>query len=149
MSSCVSTTHRKPRFLLDRWQHETVHTTAEIAPLCDGIATSMSAAGYGCRDVFAVRLALEEAVINAIKHGHQGDPRKTVRVSYRISPQRVLINVDDEGPGFDPCQVADPLSPENLDRSTGRGLLLMRHYMTWVKHDACGNRVSMCKCRTC
>jgi serine/threonine-protein kinase RsbW len=136
-------------FLPDCWEHETIHTTVEIKPLCEAVAGSMSAAGYGNRDVFAVRLALEEAVINAIKHGHGGDSRKTVRVSYRIADDQVLIHVEDEGPGFDPYEVADPLSPENLDRSTGRGLLLMRHYMTWLKHDGSGNRVTLCKCRTC
>jgi serine/threonine-protein kinase RsbW len=153
MSSCLSTTHRKPsvreRFLPDRWEHESIHTIAEIKPLCEAVASSMNAAGFGNRDVFAVRLALEEAVINAIKHGHQGDPRKTVRVGYRVAGDEALINVEDEGAGFDPYEVADPLSPENLERSTGRGLLLMRHYMTWVKHDGCGNRVTLCRCRTC
>ncbi len=149
MSSCVSTSQRKRSLLPDHWEHETVNTCGEISRVCDAIATSLTAAGYGSRDVFAVRLALEEAVVNAIKHGHQGDSRKTVRVNYRLNADQVLINVEDEGPGFDPGEVADPLSPENLDRSTGRGLLLMRHYMTWVKHDARGNRVSLCKCRTC
>ena len=149
MSSCVSTSQRRPAYLPEHWEHEAVHTCGEIHGLCDAVATNMSAAGYASRDVFAVRLALEEAVINAIKHGHQGDSRKAVRVRYRVTNERVLIDVEDEGPGFDPGKVADPLCPENLDRSTGRGLLLMRHYMTWVKHGARGNRVSLCKCRTC
>jgi len=132
----------------DGWQQETLHTTREITLLCDRVAAGMTAAGYGSRDVFAARLALEEAVINAIKHGNQDDPGKTVHVQYRLNSENVLINVEDEGPGFDPYHVADPLRPENLDRSTGRGLLLMRHYMTWIKYNDRGNRVSLCKCRT-
>ena len=61
----------------------------------------MAAAGFPSRDAFAVRLALEEAVVNAIKHGHQHDPAKVVRVAYRVSPERVVLEVEDQGAGFD------------------------------------------------
>jgi serine/threonine-protein kinase RsbW len=125
-----------------------VQRRAETDALCERVAGAMTAAGYGCRDVFAVRLALEEAVANAIKHGHQGDVRKKVRVSYCVDSERTLARVTDEGPGFDPEDVADPLEPENLERSSGRGLLLMRHYMTWVRFNERGNCVRLCKRRT-
>jgi serine/threonine-protein kinase RsbW len=148
--SHISTPEPKPAIPkgLDRCEHETVRTELEIGPLCDRLSASMTAAGFSNRDIFAVRLAVEEAVMNAIKHGHQGDTCKTVRVGYHLESDRVVIEVEDEGPGFDPGKVADPLSPENFDRSTGRGLRLMRHYMTWIKHNPRGNRVSMCKCRS-
>jgi serine/threonine-protein kinase RsbW len=108
----------------------------------------MTAVGYAARDVFAMHLALEEAVINAIKHGHLGDTTKTVRVSYCVDPEQALVNVEDEGPGFDPDDVADPLDPENFERGTGRGLLLMRSYLTWIKYNERGNGVSLCKSRS-
>lgn len=85
---------------------------------------------YSERALFGVRLALEEALINAIKHGNQRDPSKHVRVSYTVNTLHVLIEIEDEGPGFDPEGVPDPTSPENLDRPSGRGVLLMRAYMT-------------------
>jgi len=59
----------------------------------------------------------------------------------------VLAEVEDEGPGFDPGGVADPTAAENRERTDGRGLLLMRHYMTWVRFSARGNRVTLYKQR--
>ena len=83
-------------------------------------------------EVFSIRLALEEALINAIKHGNQMDRAKKVRVLYRVSPTASRCEVTDEGPGFDPSDVPDPTAVENLERPCGRGLMLMRHYMTEV-----------------
>jgi serine/threonine-protein kinase RsbW len=152
MVSCLhgsSPTQERPeRAPSEGWHQEALHAIREIKPLCDRVAAQMTGAGYCSRDVFAVRLTLEEAVVNAIKHGHLGDSRKTVHVHYRVNSEQVLANVEDEGPGFDPHQIPDPLSPENIDRSTGRGLMLMRHYMTWVKYNDRGNALALCKCRT-
>jgi len=152
MYSCLRTSYHASNLpeggSPEGWREEIIHATREIKPLCDEVASRLTAAAYSGRDIFAVRLALEEAVVNAIKHGHREDPGKTVHVSYQVTSEQILINVEDEGPGFDPRQIADPLSPENFDRSTGRGLLLMRHYMTWVKFNERGNRVSLSKCRT-
>jgi serine/threonine-protein kinase RsbW len=108
----------------------------------------LTAAGFTERDVFGVRLALEEAIVNALRHGHRGDPTKSVRVRCLVSPDRILAEVEDQGPGFDPEQVPDPLAPENLERPSGRGLFLMRTYMTWIRFNARGNHVTMCKCRS-
>lgn len=99
------------------------------------------------RDIFAIRLALEEALVNAIKHGNQMDRAKRVRVSYHVCSERFEVLIADEGPGFDPCEVPDPTAPENLERPCGRGLLLMRHYMTEVDYHDCGRAVRMAKLR--
>src|SRR4051812_18258874 len=80
-------------------------------------------------DIFGIRLALEEALVNAIKHGNQLDRTKSVLVAYRLLPDRFEVHIRDEGPGFDPTDVPDPTDIENLDRPCGRGLMLMRHYM--------------------
>ena len=125
-----------------------VHTTADLTTLLDAVASAMSALGYPVRDVFGVRLALEEAVVNAIKHGHGYDPAKAVRVRYAVAADRVWAEVQDEGPGFDPSQVADPLQPENLERPCGRGLLLMRHFLTSVEYSRRGSRVTLRKARS-
>jgi serine/threonine-protein kinase RsbW len=108
----------------------------------------MAAAGYTEDDVFAVCLGLNEALLNANKHGNRGDPAKRARVSYRVTAERVLAEVEDEGPGFDPDAVPDPRAPENLERLGGRGLLLMRAYLTWVRYNRQGNGVTLCKCRS-
>ena len=97
------------------------------------------------QEVFSVRLALEEALVNAIKHGNQMDRAKKVHIAYRVGPERFDIHIRDEGPGFDPADVPDPTAAENLERPCGRGLMLMRHYMTEVEYNATGNSVSMTK----
>ena len=94
-------------------------------------------------DQFGICLALEEALVNAIKHGNGTDPARKVRVDVEISSKRVYIRIEDEGPGFDVAAVPDPTLPENLNRPSGRGLLLMRHYMSRVEFHGRGNVVEM------
>jgi serine/threonine-protein kinase RsbW len=96
-------------------------------------------------DIFSIRLALEEAIVNAIKHGNQMDRNKSVRVAYRVEVERFDVMIVDEGPGFDPEDVPDPTTPENLERPCGRGLLLMRHYMSDIRYLGTGNTVLMSK----
>jgi serine/threonine-protein kinase RsbW len=104
--------------------------------------------GYQAKDMFAVCLALEEAIVNAVEHGHRGDGLKAVRVAYRVGPGQVLAEVEDQGRGFDPSRVPDPTAPKNLDEPCGRGLFLMRRMMTWVHHNRRGNRVTLCRYRS-
>ena len=96
-------------------------------------------------EIFAIKLALEEALVNAIKHGNQMDRSKKVTVAYRVDSDRFDIKIIDEGPGFDPEDVPDPTAPENLERTCGRGLLLMRHYMNLIEYISPGNTVVMSK----
>jgi serine/threonine-protein kinase RsbW len=119
----------------------------ELGPLLDDVRTVLAALGYGSRDCLGVRLALEEAVVNALRHGNGGDPARRVRVRYCVGPAAVLAEVEDEGPGFDPSRLPDPTLPENRERPGGRGLLLMRHYMTCVRFWGRGNRVTLYKAR--
>ena len=80
-----------------------------------------------------VGVAVRESVINAIKHGNAEDRTKRVTVELRLEPRaepsRLVVRVLDQGPGFDPDSVADPLAPENLLRSSGRGIFFMRSFM--------------------
>jgi serine/threonine-protein kinase RsbW len=111
------------------------------------VTEAMEWRGYGEKEIFGVRLALEEALVNAVKHGNRHDPAKCVWASWHVGPNRVLIEIEDEGDGFNPRAVPDPCAAENLERSCGRGLFLMRHYMTSVRYNRRGNRVTMCKRR--
>ncbi|MEM1329812.1 MAG: ATP-binding protein [Planctomycetota bacterium] len=98
--------------------------------------------GYADAARFAIRLALEEAITNAFKHGHaQLPPTTTVGLSYEISSEKLTVDIEDQGPGFDPDAVADPTLDENLERPFGRGLMLIRAYMTSVEHIGRGNHV--------
>src|SRR5262249_29300957 len=99
------------------------------------------------REIFSIRLALEEALVNAIKHGNQLDRSKQVHIAYHVNPERFDIRISDEVKGFDPEDVPDPMDVENLERPSGRGLLLMRHYMTEVAFHPPGNALSMSKVR--
>src|SRR5262249_19269852 len=99
------------------------------------------------REIFSIKLALEEALVNAIKHGNQMDRSKKVTVNYHIRGDRFEVLIRDEGKGFDPEEVPDCMAVENLERPCGRGLLLMKHYMTEVVFHSPGNRLSMSKVR--
>lgn len=97
---------------------------------------------------FAVKLALDEAVTNAIKHGNGGDAAKHVEVVARINPQFAHIEIRDEGPGFDRTKVPDPTCDENLDKCSGRGLLLIEAYMSSVSWSEDGRTIRMTKHNT-
>src|SRR5437899_2548730 len=97
------------------------------------------------REIFSIKLALEEALVNAIKHGNQMDRSKKVHIDFTVNCERFDIRIVDEGQGFTLEDVPDPMAPENLERPCGRGLLLMRHYMTEVTFHPPGNRLSMSK----
>jgi len=103
---------------------------------------------YSDKDLFGVKLALEEALVNAIKHGNGMDPEKVVHVRCTIDSVMVEIDIEDEGPGFDPHDVPDPTDDDNLDKPSGRGLMLMRAFMTRVEYNSRGNRVVMAKQRS-
>lgn len=100
------------------------------------------------RDVFGVRLALEEALVNAIKHGNRMDKNKTVRVSCRLDIQKIRVEVEDQGRGFMMEDVPDPTADENLERPCGRGIMLMRAFMNLIEYNTLGNCVILEKHRT-
>jgi prepilin-type N-terminal cleavage/methylation domain-containing protein len=130
------------------WQEIYLRRAAEVVPILNKVSAALIALGYPPRDRLAIRLSLEEAIVNGLRHGNGGDPSKQVRVRYRVDAAAMVALVEDEGPGFDPARVPDPTLPENLDKPTGRGLLLMRHYMTRVRYSRRGNRVLLYKRRT-
>jgi serine/threonine-protein kinase RsbW len=130
------------------WREQRLRSFADLEPVLTAVLADLAGAGYLEKDQFAVRLALDEALANGIKHGNREDPARAVTLRYRVLPDSLMAEVEDEGPGFDPDQVADPLAAENLDRPSGRGLFLIRAYMTWVRHNDRGNRVTLCKYRS-
>jgi serine/threonine-protein kinase RsbW len=141
---------------MDSMSHEVQHYPAEVVITSDPsqarlvqdeIEHVLKDHHYGDHDVFSIKLAVEEALINAIKHGNQMDRAKKVHVAYRVLPERFDVQITDEGVGFNPDDVPDPTMAENLERPCGRGVMLMRHYMTRVEYLGRGNAVSMTKLR--
>jgi serine/threonine-protein kinase RsbW len=118
---------------------------AEARRVQEEIEQQLHAHPVSEQEIFGLRLALEEALVNAIKHGNQMDRNKQLQIAYRFLPDRFEIRILDEGTGFDPSDVPDPTAIENLDRPCGRGLMLMRHYMTQVEYNERGNAVFMAK----
>ncbi len=112
------------------------------------IVSRLESLEYSMRDVFGVRLALEEALVNAIKHGNGLDPDKTVRVNCLIEDDLLRIEIEDQGPGFNMSDVPDPTADENLERPCGRGIMLIKSFMTSVEYNAKGNRVVLEKIRS-
>jgi serine/threonine-protein kinase RsbW len=125
-----------------------LRTSAEMLPILDKIEAYMRLLGYPSKDIFAVKLVLGEAVCNAIRHGNRGDHSKHVHVGYLVLANEVFMEVQDQGQGFDPTRVPDPLVEERVDRPSGRGLFLMRVYTSWLSYNAKGNRVTLCRRRS-
>lgn len=122
--------------------------TAEARKILDELLFELGQRKWAEEDTFGIHLAVEEALMNAIKHGNQRDPRKHVSVDYRLSNDLLRVLVEDEGPGFDPNAVPDPTLEENLELPSGRGLMLMRTFMSRVEFNEKGNRVLMEKQRS-
>ena len=90
-------------------------------------------------------IALDEAFVNAVKHGNKNDPSKLLKITAELSPTEACFTVEDEGEGFDINGIPDPCDPANLFRTSGRGVLLIYNIMDEVEYNAQGNRVKMVK----
>ncbi len=90
-------------------------------------------------------VALDEAFVNAVKHGNKYDARKVIRIGAEVSKKEARFTIEDEGEGFDVNSIPDPLDPENLFKTTGRGVLFIYNIMDEVKYNERGNRLTMVK----
>ena len=120
---------------------------SEAERIQETIVGMLEALEFPARDVFGMRLALEEAIVNAIKHGNGMDPDKSIRVSVAVDDEKVLVEIEDEGTGFDPTDVPDPTCEENLEQPGGRGIMLMKAFMSSVEYNDAGNLVRLEKLR--
>ncbi len=126
-------------------EFEIVSDLLEGRRVQDAILDACRKNGFGDDAYFAVKLALDEAVTNAIKHGNGMDRSKRVQVRAAVSEDRVWIEIRDEGPGFKREHVPDPRNEENLHKCSGRGLLLIEAYMTHVDWSPDGRAIQMAK----
>lgn len=101
--------------------------------------------GMSDMDLPDMQLALEEGLANAIKHGNKLDISKKVTVECYLNEDVVRIVIQDEGEGFDPNDVPDPTLPENLDKPSGRGVMLMKAFMDDVIYNDVGNQLTFIK----
>jgi serine/threonine-protein kinase RsbW len=109
------------------------------------ILDAVEKSGFTPHSSFAIKLALEEAMINAIKHGNKLDKSKHVHVQAKVTPKIADITIEDEGPGFDRASIPDPTLEENREKCSGRGILLIESYMNSVEWSRNGRRLRMVK----
>jgi serine/threonine-protein kinase RsbW len=125
-----------------------IQRPSEMRQVFEKLENWMRVLGYPRQDLFAVKVALQEAVSNAFRHGNRWDPARSVHVSFRVTPSEVLIGVEDEGAGFDATRVADAGLTGDGELRGSWGLFLMGAYTTWMSFDPPGNRVILCRLRT-
>lgn len=117
--------------------------SSAVVDVCEQILSRLEEHKFDEDDIFAVHLTLEEAFLNAVKHGNKMDPTKKIKVDYAIDSDKVEISVTDEGSGFEPEAVVDPRFGAGLYEPGGRGMLLMNSYMDVVRYNEQGNSVFM------
>ena len=118
---------------------------SRISDVAQDILSLVQDLGYGDEAMFAIALALDEALSNAIEHGNGEDPSQQVHVRYQVTGTRTYISIQDEGAGFDPNVVPGPTLDENLEVPCGRGIMLMRACMDEVRFNKKGTEVRMIK----
>jgi serine/threonine-protein kinase RsbW len=90
-------------------------------------------------------IALDEAFVNAVKHGNKFDAGKNIKITAEVSTKEARFTIEDEGEGFDVTTIPDPCDPENLFKTSGRGVLFIYNIMDEVKYNERGNRLTMIK----
>lgn len=128
--ACIARTYRIPSL------------TSEIYPVQKEILSVLAEEGFDENSIFAIRLAMDEALINAIKHGNKNDPEKFVELSFRCEEDRAVVSIQDEGDGFDHSHITDPRDEEGLNRTHGRGIFLIKQFMTEVAFNDKGNHIT-------
>lgn len=117
---------------------------SDIDAVEKAVLEAVAAFGYPDASRFALRIALEESMVNAFLHGHRGLPEDTtIEVQYRVTNDDVTVQITDQGPGFNPTSVPNPTDDENLELPSGRGLMLIQAYMSEVRHELDGRRIVM------
>lgn len=106
------------------------------------ILDEVERAGYDENARFAIRLALDEALVNAYKHGNGEDPARTIRVRFITRDEELEFEIEDEGPGFEAHALDDPRTGEGLHRTSGRGIFLIHQFMSSIRFNECGNRIT-------
>jgi serine/threonine-protein kinase RsbW len=122
-------------------------TRDSIDEMQESILEEMVLRGYGEDDQFAVRISVEEALANAVLHGHRGDTTQPIDVQWTIDDDRVQVTVSDDGRGYDPEVIPDPTAEENLSLPSGRGLAMIRAFSDEVEVEPPGNRISFIRNR--
>jgi serine/threonine-protein kinase RsbW len=112
----------------------TLDSTLETVDSAEQAATRIAGeAGFDEDEVMQISMAVREAAVNAVLHGNAYDPSKKVKLDFERTGNALVITIRDQGKGLDPAKIPDPLSPENLMKTSGRGIFLIRSFMDEVQ----------------
>jgi len=112
----------------------TLDSTIETVNNAEETAGRMATeAGFDDEEVMKISMAVREAAVNAVLHGNGYDPNKKVTLAFECTPRDLVITIRDQGPGLDVGKIPDPLAPENLMKTSGRGIFLIRSFMDVVE----------------
>lgn len=125
------------------------NSLTEAMKVQQALVTEAETCGFMESATFAIRLALDEALSNAVRHGNENDPAKKLTIEASVSVEEFRVAICDQGKGFRPEELPDPTADEFLERPHGRGVMLMRAYMTEVSFNESGNCVTLVKRRGC
>lgn len=126
----------------------TLESTLDSVNKAEETAAQMAASlGFPDEERFQIAMAVREATVNAVLHGNSYDPKKKVRVAYEDTGEALIITVSDEGVGLMDDEIPDPLKPENLLKTSGRGIFLIRSFMDEVRFRTLqpGTEITMTK----
>jgi serine/threonine-protein kinase RsbW len=118
-------TEQRVSYTLD----STLETVDSAEQAASRIATE---AGFDDDEVMRIAMAVREAAVNAVLHGNAYDPGKKVSLAFEQTGGNLVITIKDQGKGLDPDKIPDPLAPENLLKTSGRGIFLIRSFMDEV-----------------
>jgi serine/threonine-protein kinase RsbW len=107
--------------------------------LIDQVMEQLELYEWSNKEKFAINMALEEALVNAVQHGNDSDPNKNVHFTCNLNDDLISVRIEDEGPGFDPDAIPDPTDEEHIMTAHGRGVLLIKNFVTRTKWNEKGN----------
>jgi len=112
----------------------TLDSTLETVNNAEETASRMATeAGFDEEEIMKISMAVREAAVNAVLHGNAYDPNKKVTLAFERTPDDLVIVIRDQGKGLDEAKIPDPLSPDNLMKTSGRGIFLIRSFMDVVE----------------
>ncbi|MCX5705509.1 MAG: ATP-binding protein [Candidatus Omnitrophica bacterium] len=116
-----------------------------IPPLVQAVIEKLEKSGLSKEKLFDVKLCLDEALVNAVKHGNKFSPEHHVEVEAEITGDSLIIQVRDRGQGFDYTKIPNPTEKSNLEKNHGRGVFLIKTLMDKVEHFDSGRTIKMVK----
>src|SRR6185503_17440796 len=130
---------------VERYLDSTLDSVDSAEELALGVAQR---AGFDDDDLMKIGMAVRESMVNAVVHGNRYNTHKKVRFTVAQDPKRLTVRISDEGEGFEVANLPDPLAPENLMRTSGRGIFLIRSFMDEFeirRHERGGMEVTLVK----